>query len=389
MIRSFDNSLRPPPSDASASYSSENLWTIDAARKRAQAGTNTAKIPGKRKATLYLNRDLAISQADVNQIATEIGEDHAPDNEVRSVWFNLKDPIQNPRGRAAEVIQIKGVVFDSGSPPRSYSGWGLPPEIYFADRTAQIRRHASQPTTPIGYCLVNEAVNEYSNCRELSDRLEHTNVPLAVGWGTFDDIQYDLPLGFVVLGLPALVPGRQAYYLEAARKLAVSRDFAEMDAILRCRAAATREAVQRGFLPCFRHFANVSVTPDSKPFMHDLGTPRSLFRRYWFSDEQFASEAFAQLAFAMTPRTLVIPFPNPDDVARKVPIDHLDQYTQSTMVGYYGDNKDVRSITFEDFETTFFKALTMPLGKVDTVTAHVHRGAVQVWLEELKAKNLD
>ena len=388
---SFEKSLRPPYAKPSFPLIPEINWHLPEQIGIAMEKTQEIGISGDRKGMLYLNQDMSVGKQDLGKLVYILSGNQAQDAETRSLWIDLEQTIENPLrrdGLTVSSIQMKGVVFDECQELSPYSGAGWPREIYFSDRRGLTQRFDAPTEGAVGHCLLREAVNEYSVCLRTNRLLEGTDihVPTPIGWGTFEFTRSPTRYGFVLLGLPELLQGRGSAYLSVAERLAVSRDFTEMDLLLRQRARSIRMLNRNGLVSPGRHFGNMSFTPDGHIFVHDLGPPHSVFHNHLHSDEQYVAEAFCQLAYAMTPRKVIVPVPPPTSVARMVAVDYLPQYLHSTLSEYYDNDRRASSITFDEFEATFFDTLETPLQKVKTQAAKLHCECVLRWLNECKQR---
>lgn len=99
-----------------------------------------------------------------------------------------------------------------------------PREYYFGDREGRIRRHEALKEDAVGHCLLKEAVKEFNMCRKLRKRLiaGDTEVPYPIGWGRCEIPAgaNGMEFGFVILGHPELVPGREKQFINAVGELA-------------------------------------------------------------------------------------------------------------------------------------------------------------------------
>jgi hypothetical protein len=297
MPRTFEQALRPPFEKPDASYMADILCDTCAQRIEAEANTLKVQICGSRKAELFYNESVGISPEDRGRIESVLGRNFDEKPETRSLWLPLNEPIDAcnlPFGKGISCIQIKGVVFDASNSPTSYGGVGWPREAFFADRSGILQRHASANDDAMGRCSTEEAVNEYLMCARTAQYFEPEGiyVPFPVGWGTFQvpgDTKDDF--GFVILGLPDLIPGREAVYLNAAEELQNTHDFSRMGRLLCLRSDAMRTANKNGFVVPYRHFGNISLTTDNGLFMHDMGTQHSLFEESFSSRRQLPRES--------------------------------------------------------------------------------------------------
>lgn len=380
-MRSFKTALLPSEDIPGTFFAPSHRWNFDENIILAEKNTQKIEIFGSRKATLYLNRDFDLAAEDKANILSILENNQKPDPEQRSIWLTLNHQIDAARGNfglPTLSVQIKGVVFDEEKPFASYGGAGWPKETFFANPEGVIQRYLAPKEGGIGRCLLDEAVHEYIMCLRSSSILkpEKIYVPTPVGWGIFESASPSgKKFGFSILGLPDLVPGRESVYLSAAAKLGKNDDFTEMDRLLRLRSRAMRAVNDKGILFAYRHFGNISLTPSGEIFMHDLGTYNCLFEGDLYNRQQFAAEAFSQVAYAFTPRRVVIPTAPEGSPARRVAIDFLDEYAKSSIQGYYKDDPVAANIVFEDFEQTFFESLKKPLCEINLPVAQMHCNA--------------
>jgi hypothetical protein len=354
MKRSFEYSLRPKMAVPSTKPTTENLWSLDTAIKAARKGMRAIAVNQDRSAELFIDDSIGLSATCIEKIIAEIGR-----NKV-----------------SREPIEI-------------YGGAGWPREYFFGGRNGMVCRYEALKENAVGYCSLQEAVSEFLMCRELKARLNSatTETPFPVGWGKFhktDD--QGSKYGFVIMGHPDLIPGRERVYLEAVDELAQTDNFDAVGHLLTLRAQSMREVNQAGVTIHGRHFGNFSLTASGKSYMHDLGNPTSLIRENMHSDEQFLAETFAELAYAVTPRKIVVPVPGPDSPYRNTIMKHLDTFTETFLKSYYQDDAIGTHVKFEDFEETFFASLHKPLTELKTATALLHCNTVRKWLEDYRHK---
>ena len=363
-------------------------WHLDTATAEAKVNTLYESLDTDRKSTFYLNEEIEISSNDKSKLKEIIGKNRIPDYETRSVWFDLEKPIDILDGKAINPVvslQVKGVVFDEAVPPKSYGGVGWRSEYYFADKDSYLRGF-QLPQEASGYCTMCEAVNEFIFCREASKRMEGTNVevPLAIAWGEFENGSFDGDqFGYVVLGLPELIPGRDTPYYEALTELSSNKNFSPMKQVLTRRANAMSTMHKSGLVAPFRHFGNMSLTRTGNTFMHDLGDRRALTIEQTLNVDQFIAETFANLSSALTPADIVIPGAKRYEEASKAIKENLEAYTKATLTGYYGENSDLIDIPFDEIENTFFFAFEKPLNSKESIFSQGHYNTLNQWLKSI------
>ncbi len=384
---SFNALLRPTVDAPSTPIDEANRWDFDAAFRFAQESTRRVDVEAVRAATLYLSSDFELSSEDLQALQKAISGNHPPDPEVRSLWLRLCTPL--PALDSVEVLQIKGIVFDASRAPPTYGGAGWPRELYFGGRDGQVRRYDAPKSNLVGMCLLREAVNEFLMCRLCTAQFRGhpVAVPAPVGWGEFPALAQDgRRFGFVILGLPRLVPGRERAWLDACEQTAQSGDFAPVGKLLHARSVAMRLFNSRGIAAPGRHFGNISLMEDRRLFMHDLGPPHSSIRECMDSDAQFAAESFAQLVYAVTPRKICIPVPPQGHAARRVVVEHVSECLATSLAAYYGDPAAGAAFSLADMQATFDGALRMPMAQVDTSLARYHVAKVVSWLRERRCE---
>ncbi len=378
MTRSFEKSLRPSDEKLPATSLPEHKWRLDEQIVIARKNTDQVSLSGDRSSTVFFNCDFSMGEKDREAIEGILTRNQKLDPEKRSVWYTLIEPLDASRGNQGLPIvsvQIKGVVFDVNEEPKTYEGVGWPREFFFANKQGAIQRYNVFKDDSIGRCLVSEAVHEYLMCVRARPLLASTNVhmPLPIAWGIFDTKDASSnKFGFVILGLPRLVPQREAVYLQIAEKLDENKDFTDMERLLKLRSYAMRTMHGKGFLIGYRHFGNISLTYDGDIFMHDVGSSNCLFQEDFYNQSQFVAEAFAQLVYSVTPRKVVIPVPPKNAAATRVAIDFLDDYIKASLQGYYSNDIRASQITFEEFQETFFESLDRPLNEINTLVAKIH-----------------
>jgi hypothetical protein len=370
-------------------HTGHTLWDFVAATEQAMASTVRIRVDRARSATLHLNSDVRLDEADLEELLRVIGAEHLPEYETRSGWFNLRRPIAELAGspiEPARALQIKGVVFDSAKPPLVYRGKGAQPHLAFASKDAFTCVY-DLPCEISGILPLAEAVNEYNIGVEAWNRLVLTDVhvPVPVGWGRFDEESFTGgERGFVILGTPTLLRDRVGPYFESLRTLLDSGDFSPMRNLLGLRAHAISTMHKAGFVVPFRHCGNMSMRADGTACMHDLGSPRALVREDMVSDEQFITEAFIHLKYALTPSDIVVPRPEPECAERLAPLRYLDFYTRATLTGYYGIASSCSSATWEEIEEVFLASFDTPLPQIRLPFAQAHCETAMGWLNSLR-----
>jgi hypothetical protein len=393
MERSFELSLRPTTSVPPTVQAEQYKWSLQKAREQAQTNTRAMRIESDKTADLYFDDSIKLSEADEARIIAEIGKNKPTDREVRSVWFDLEQPIPVSDGSGpydVTSVQIKGVVFDAREPLATYGGAGWPREYFFGGRNGFVCRFEAKKVTPVGYCFLEEAVNEFMMCRTLRQRLAtaKTQVPFPIGWGHYRrPADSNREVGFVILGQPDLVPGRQQVYLDAVSELAKTGDFKPVGDILALNALMMREIHQAAATAAARHLGNFSLTRQGRPYAHDIGTPSSLTREDMYSDEQFIAETFGHLAFILTPRKIVVPVPGADGPYRETVMKHYDQIMQTVLGTYYDDPTLASEINLESFAEAFFAAQREPVVNLKLTPAATHAKVVGRWLKEYRRKH--
>jgi hypothetical protein len=371
--------MEPITSGPSVSPALHSQWSLQRARERAIVSSEKLRLDGERPCCLYLNRMVCdeLSREDLQSLTDYLPRNSQGEPETRSHIFSLARPLRRygqETVRPIVTLQVKGVVFDRRQPLRPYGGFGWRPEYYFADSQAVFQRfHPGKDA--LGGCSVSEALQEYSNTCVAYPVMAggRCEVPMPVGWGVFDGLEWDGDgLGFVILGLPELPTVRAGAYYQALDVFRRDGDFAPMERVLKLRAEGIRLMHQAGFAVPFRHFANLSLSEDGPIFMHDLGDRRALLKSDLIDDEQFYAEAFSNLTFALAPAEHIIAGPA-IEISRETILAHLDRFSGATLEGYFGAQGGELPYSFENIEDTFRRGFEMPFWRVDSTVSREYR----------------
>lgn len=242
------------------------------------------------------------------------------------------------------------------------------PEVFYSDPDGRVRRVAGVRNTPVGKCMMIEAVAEFTFCHMARHSLNSqvALVPSPVAWGRYIGGELgDWDTGFVVLGMPSVVPGREAILVRAAEEWASGRGLSAVETLFRQRSLAVRELHASGFLASGRHFGNTSFTQEGTAVHHDVGALNALSFHQFKSAEQFECEAFCQLVNAFTPRKICIPVPRPGSATRSLIMDRNDFIMQCGLESYFQDDPGGLFV-LEEVETAFMEALKKPLRECES-----------------------
>lgn len=371
--------MEPTSPGSSVEPGAHHLWTMEGAVAEAEDSAMRRSFAAGRSGSLFLNRAVAdaLGEQDADQLLTILQDNVEAAPESRSRWFRLRRPITRYARRDVRPIvelQVKGVVFDARQPIRVYDGMGWRPEYYFADRDAVFQRYHPGHDA-LGSCYLSEAVKEYAYTLSAYPALtgQGVEVPMPIGWGAFDGRVYEgAPLGFVVLGLPEHGP-RGAAYVEGLAALRSRGDRQPVVPPLRRRAAALRKVHAAGFLMPFRHFHNLSETPDGVVIMHDLGDRCALRRRDLHGPDQLAAQAFTDLAFAMAPLEHVVEKAPMYLESRGAILEDLDWFAAPSIEGYFGAPAAELGFSFAAVEEAFRLGFERPFHALDHPVARAFR----------------
>lgn len=383
----FSLFLRPQVTVRPTSLKTEYRWDYASALMFARSISNEETHIIERKFTYFANPHPSISNKDMESILFAIGHEHEEHAETRSVCITLTTPIIVDRGDkntsvTITSLQIKGIVFNSNQLTDGYGGAGWPREIYHSNSAGQLGAYLAPKDCAIGCCLTAEALNEYlmaTSCWELLETTEIQSV-YPIGWGIFD-IASKAPqkYGFVVLGLPSLIPGREQVYLNTATRAVRDGDLESFMKLITLRGNAMHELNSRGIVSPGRHFGNFSLDLSGKAFLHDLGPTPSLIYEHLQSDDQYAAETFSQLIYSITPRKVCIPVPPEYSHARTVLTHNYHQFLHKTLLAYYRTN-EVEAFNANEVQDAFFDVLSRPISESKKPFAGFHLRMVRLWL---------
>lgn len=377
MSRSFTQSMRPSIKKPSSRMS---FHQIDFDRMQSFAESHFVKhmVAGEREFDLFLDPSYSLGEMDLIRLKSEIGRNHIEDPETRSTWMKLMQPFEDTvQNFVVTELQIKGIVFNEKSGTKEYRGDGWIPEIFFSNDKGEICRLEINEPSAQGKCSIIEGYFEFLLCRAAAESLKgSTKVPTAIGWGKFKENSEDSPYGFVVLGLPKLIEGREKLYLEAIDQCASTGNVDSLERIFKMRSSCMRDLHSNGILASGRHFGNFSILLENpnEGFIHDLGGAGSCLRWHLLSHEQYCAEVFCQLIYAFTPRKICVPVPSENHVARTTLMQHYDHLLGIGLKEYY-QSEEVEQFTLEDLEHAFFDALEKPLQNslADFATFHISK----------------
>ena len=185
--------------------------------EEAQAMTTEVEIPkGKRQATLRLNKEIVdeLSAQDLKKVINVLTKNYRAEYDVRSKFITLDRPITHIKGAKLEfpieILQLKGVVFDSSRKIDAYKNWkGHPGEAFISNEEGYVKFKDFEGM-PQGGNYLSEAINEFIKTDEIRNNAELSKkivVKYPIGWGKFfpqhpfyDSNTKKRRLGYVILG---------------------------------------------------------------------------------------------------------------------------------------------------------------------------------------------
>ncbi len=357
--------IGPPGDDEESRFRLRS--TVDAATR----GARVVRLEGDRSAVLYMDEATELHRRDMDAMGHLIAFDSEASAETRSAFHTLAHPLPATPRYPREVVslQIKGVVFDGKAEPTRYDGIGWRRTYTYARPNGRLAEFlpAEEAT---GYCTLREAIHEATFARTCCERIHTRSVafPRPIGCGEFEHVTFNgEPQGFVILGLPRLVPGRERPYLEALRADVAQGRLRATVPYLRARSRALFELHRRGLTLPFRHMGNLSFLgePAAGVLMHDLGDRRALSEREMVSRDQHLLEAFANLCYLLNPIDIIVPGAPGFEEAYAFHSDHIDELARAVLTGYFGEGAPLPSI--DDYEECFHALYATP------VAASCHR----------------